>query len=143
MFTLRPTTPREEAFVFAGWIRSSASFVPSKVYRPNEGKGPLTTKSMHGKVWTDLLALRICRLMPLVMVAEAEGALIGFVCGDRDAGLLHYVYVERRFRRRGVASRMLAHIGFDAKKPVTVTHWTPFADLLLTAPHWDERSLEK
>ena len=137
-FVLHAPLKSEESFVYASWIRSSAAFVPTKVYRPNGG--PLTTKWMHGRTWTDILGKRVERLMAKVDVAELEGSLIGFICAEPP--VLHYVYVEPKFRRHGTATEMLRRVGMSRHTPCQITHWTPFADLFLVKAEWDERPLE-
>lgn len=99
---------------------------------------------MHGKAWTDLLGNRIRGLMRHVLVAELEGALIGFVCPASFEGgmVVHYIYVEPKFRRHGVGEKMLRHLGLSRYTPCTVTHWTPFVDLFFAKAEWDEGPLQ-
>jgi GNAT superfamily N-acetyltransferase len=127
-------------FIRAGWVRSSSTFPPCRVYRP-EG-GSMRTKWMGQRDWTAMLSARFARLerMASYAVAELEGALLGFVCWS--PGALHYVYTEYRFRRRGVASELLRTAGLD--EHTVATHWTPHLELLpqCTRMVWDETRLE-
>jgi hypothetical protein len=89
------------------------------------------------------LSARIARLLDrsTVLVAELEGALLGFCC--YEPGILHFVYVEMKFRRKGVAHALLvrAEMG-DATQ---YTHWTPLVRQLPVPESWswDETSLER
>jgi GNAT superfamily N-acetyltransferase len=132
---LRPPNPEEHAFVFAGWIRS-CRFFPPGFYVNHE------RRSLPLKTWETVLHRRIERLMGRVLVAEEQGALTGFVCANalKVPSSLHYVYVEHRFRRRGVATFLLRMLDADAR----YTHLTD--DLrYIREPGWiwDPTALEE
>lgn len=142
-FTLRPARDDEMSFVYAGWIRSSAASAPARVWR--DGRGTLRTRRMNRRAWESALSTRVTRLRvtSMLLVAELEGALLGFVCYDLDGYWLHFVYVEGRFRRKGLAARMLNRVG-TPEEGWRYTHWTPLVEELPVPGdwRWDEGGLE-
>lgn len=142
--TVREPRPDEWAFIFAGWVRSAGGSAPSRVFEDAAGK--LRTRRMGRRAWEYALSARIegLRRRATFRVAEAEGALVGFVCCASD-WVLHYLYVDPKFRRAGVARQLLAHQGIVAACDVRFTGWTPFVERLPVPRHWewDESPLER
>lgn len=142
-FTLRPARDDEMSFVYAGWIRSCAPCAPARVW--HDGKGTIRTKRMNRRAWEALLSARIARLRETAqtLVAELAGSLLGFVCFDLDARSLHFVYVEWKFQRKGLARRMLNRVG-TPEEGWRYTHWTPLVEELPVPSdwRWDEGGLE-
>jgi GNAT superfamily N-acetyltransferase len=135
---LRPPTVAEHPFVFAGWIRSCRYVGPSYPTPHGPRRLPIRT-------WEGVLHARIERLMgDCVAVADEGGALVGFVAAENVSpanGVLHYVYVEHRFRRRGVAKAMLDGCGF--RSSVVYTHVTDDLSFLVKPGWvWDPTALE-
>lgn len=142
-FALRQAKDDEMSFVFAAWIRSTASSAPARVW--HDGEGTIRTRRMNRRVWEVQLSARIARLRQTsqLLVAEFAGALLGFVCCDLDTRSLHFVYVESTFRRRGLARRMLGRVG-TPEEGWRYTHWTPLVEELPVPEdwRWDEGGLE-
>ena len=141
---IRPPLEDEWAFVFAGWIRSQREFAPCRVWHDRDGK-QLRGPYMGRRAWDGALKCRIERLRRdaavSFVVAEFESALLGFLCGNREA--VHYVYVEPKFRHHGIGRALVAHVYGQIDRPHVYTHWTPAAEYaLFREMTWDETSLE-
>lgn len=52
--------------------------------------------------------------------------ILGFVCGDDypSAAVIHFAYVRRRLRLKGIARAMMEHLGWTPGKPIMGTHQT-------------------
>jgi GNAT superfamily N-acetyltransferase len=52
--------------------------------------------------------------------------ILGFLCGDTypSAALVHFAYVRRRFRKRGIAQMLLEQLGWLPGQPIMSTHNT-------------------
>lgn len=134
---LRPPRKEEEAFIYAGWIRSCLSYPPARVW--SDDRHRLHTKYLDSG-WADTLKRRVAWHLLDTVVATAEGApnaLIGFI--SATPRVVHFVYVEGPFRRRGVARRMVALVAPGA---IAYSHWTPAAAALFPTLEWNEYSLE-
>lgn len=122
---VRRKTDADTALVFDTWqrsVRSSRAYaqIPTEVW----------TYWFHLLVegaWADDTMAWLLACNP-----EDPDQVYGWLCGQRastlsgDVALLHYVYVKKRFRRFGLASRLLATFDtrLDQTEAVVVTQLT-------------------
>lgn len=120
---VRPAVEADWRFVSDAWMRSyrdadSAGVVPNHLW-------PSVMLEM-----LDGLAARGMRVLVLCS-RERPDVLLGFVATEavKDGTALHYLFVKRDFRRRGLGAGLLA--AADLPSRVFTTHRTPSGERLL------------
>lgn len=55
-----------------------------------------------------------------------DDQLFGWICGDRidDAFVVHFLYTKQKFRRLGIAQKLLCALGYIPGEPIIATHVT-------------------
>lgn len=117
MHTIRRGKADDAALIFDSWTRSL-----SRTLHPAE---------RGDEYWTaqkELIATTLESRDAVVLVAERDGEILGWLCGERaKPAVLHYVYVKRKHRRQGVARDLVSAL-LDGKNPTSgglvVTHIT-------------------
>jgi GNAT superfamily N-acetyltransferase len=96
-FVIRRAVAEDIPFVFSSWLDSWRTSRWAGVVRNNDYYA--TTRA----VIEDLLARGA-----LLLVAEAHGTLLGFICGEEKDGttVQHYLYVKDPFHGFGVEERL-------------------------------------
>lgn len=103
----------DAAFVFSYWLRD---YYEHSAF----AKGIDKTLFMH---LHHLLLERIIARSVIHIVCDVEDPSVcyGFICAEGP--VLHYIFVKRRFRRLGLARRLLREAGLEAG-PQAFTHLT-------------------
>lgn len=117
---VRPMRAGDEPFVFRGWLKACR-----RCERHRHLPAPVYYSDVHAQLERLIAA-------PVVMVAlavaeEDPTAFFGFICTERLAGeprILHFAYVKREARRRGVFRRMAGAVGLNLERPFFYTHHT-------------------
>lgn len=119
-------SPMEDAdwrFVSDAWQRS---------YRDSPAAGVVPNHLWAGVMLELLEGLRDRGMEVLVLHSSARrDVLVGFVATERvhSGTALHYLYVKRDFRRRGLAAALLTRAALPSN--VITTHSTPAGERLL------------
>jgi GNAT superfamily N-acetyltransferase len=109
-FLLRVGRPQDTGFIVHSWRRSRAPFVTYRqqiCYR--RGQDALIAALLERSV---------------VRVAHEVGepdTIVGWACGEPAGSLLHWVYVRRQRRRRGVANALIDALFGGCPQGVLVT----------------------
>lgn len=101
--TLRPSTGDDVPLIVQSW------------YRTLRRDGPGWMRSMPSDAFDRLVLPRIRSLAGACRMAcstEDPGTVFGFACAE--GGIVHMVFVKSKFRRVGVARRLLGGVGPDA-----------------------------
>lgn len=123
--TVRRATPDEIAsYVIPTWLSSYALGFVGKLMRADSRHAigrPKYWSEQRGKIERILSTPTVS-----VRVSEFDGEAIGWVCDDATSRRLHYVFVNRNFRRQTVARGMLpAWFDDAAGGPVYLSHLPP------------------
>jgi GNAT superfamily N-acetyltransferase len=124
---IRPYSSADTSFVMDSWLKS---------YRLNSFDNAVVSvpPSIYFAKHRNLIASAIDRCDVLVATpSDADDTILGWACMDRE--VLHYVYVKERFKRWGVASRLLERL----PRYVVYTHNTRDAHRLYVSgkiKHW-------
>jgi len=101
----------EVAFVYDAWLQSwrqskYAGVIPNHLYYDTQ-RTAIAELAARGATF---------------LVAELNGELLGFACGEEKDGktVLHYIYVKDAFLRKGVEERLLAAL--PGSKPGWITY---------------------
>lgn len=123
---LRAMVHEDRHLILSAWIHSfyRSSSTPMQFISHN------TFTVLYGPVLDKILS----RSQVLVAVAPEDPSLIiGWVCFEKDAGVVHYVWCRDPYRRQGVASEMLRCL--DVKAYSHETHvWRKY--VLHRYPDW-------
>lgn len=107
---LRPMVDFDRAYVARTWVECNASTELAQF---------LWLGGLYRHRWNRIatVALDHCH----VRIAEREGIILGFLVWELgpEGVVVHYVAVRERYRREGIASRLLAELPGG---PVTYTH---------------------
>ena len=99
------------SFVFDTWLRSYGQ------NRPNPWQRLDFHRFMKGhRAIIDSLLARPSTRLRVACANDAEHVILGWACSE--PGVLHYMYVKRKFRQKGVASAMVE----DAGAPALYSH---------------------
>lgn len=117
--------------IYKTWERS---FAPRSAFSPM-GK-VFNGRGLKRGAWSEMHRAHIRRTVDgfevAVAVEEREpDVLLGWACWDAVRKVLHYVFVEEPLRRHGVATQMLAHVGWG--RDWSASHMTPEGEALLAA----------
>jgi len=122
---LRAFAPEDFIFVTDSWCKS---FLGQSRNHP-KGWGPLSY--MNRDTYFTKQATLIGRLLragaTLVVVCPVEtpDQVLGWVCCEPAARVLHFIYVGGLYRREGLGAFMMRSMFNDlGDDPITVTHWT-------------------
>jgi GNAT superfamily N-acetyltransferase len=123
--TRRGPLDSDRAFLAATWTRSYRSSPWAKRIDPE------VYYANHANIVNRLLDTEgVVVLCP----EEHPTLILGFACGRvyKTAILLHYVYVKKNLRHKGLASFLLESFGWRAgePKPIIATHWTGLVDYI-------------
>lgn len=134
-YVIRERTDADNNFILSSWINS---FKPECQYYD----GDTADRYRHRGIKRDAvkrfhshLVQRMIERNKIVVAAMPEDPTIvfGFACADRMIDrVLHYVFVKDGFRRWGVGSGMIKAFGWPDHATITMSHWTPPADFVLT-----------
>lgn len=114
---LRDAVDDDLGFIVDGWMQSfhASRFAFPMLFR-------------NYRPWQRFVVNRLFqrpRCRAKVAVLEGYDLLVGFAVWEESTPpLLHYVYVKQRYRQRGIARALCAHLG-DA---FTFTHRTPIVE---------------
>lgn len=138
--TMRTMRPAERSFVAANWrrtvlrksSRSDAQFRGARVYRGTHyarfGSGVWIDPDVWIAIYDNAIDTMIeCSSVVVACGTEDMDEPLGFAVFD--GGKLHFVFVLKIFRRRGIGSLLLAAASANGR-PVA-THLTPDGEALL------------
>jgi len=120
-FPIRPATP-DDAPAIGALVRSLARYFLADSERPGDAEAFFRTLE-PGVITANLEGGRF-----RYHLADAEGVLAGVV-GVRDGSHLYHLFVDERFHRRGLASRLWEHARRDAEAAGNRGRWTVNASL--------------
>lgn len=112
-FALRPATPADAPAIGA-LVRSLARYFLADPERPQDAEAFFRT------LFPEAIAANLEGGRFRYHLLEADGALAGVV-GVRDGSHLYHLFVEERFHRRGLATRLWEHARRDAGDPERFT----------------------
>lgn len=111
----RDGTDADAGLIFSSWLRSYYDARPPAIW-DIQREVYFADSGHHGVVERILRVSRVLIAHP----PDDPDEVYGWACGG--AGLLHYVYVKELWRRKGVATRLVAEV---APGPtLTVSHRT-------------------
>ena len=122
---VRSANPAEiSSYVLPTWLHSYALGYLGKLMRADARHGP-----GRDKYWSSQRA-KIERILSTstvsVSVAMYDGEPVGWVCFDGPSRTVHYIFVNRAFRRQGVAGQLMPKWFSDsAGGTVYLTHLPP------------------
>jgi|HubBroStandDraft_6_1064221.scaffolds.fasta_scaffold791012_1 GNAT superfamily N-acetyltransferase len=138
---MRPAGASDAAFVASSWLMSYASSDWATLVTPHDaehvvkcdGCGACRVRAArqgHSTTWRAgacywdgqkrLIAGLLATSNVTVMQSDDDGLLDGWIVRAVDRPVLHYLYVRRSARGRGVARALVADL---AEEPTTFTHW--------------------
>lgn len=138
---MRPAGANDAAFVASSWLQSYASSDWATLVTPHddahvvrcegcgacrvraERQGHVTAWRAGACYWAGhkrLIARLIASSNVTVMQSDEDGLLDGWIVRAVDRPVLHYLYVRRSARGRGVARELMADL---REAPTTFTHW--------------------
>ena len=129
---LRELREDDRPFVAKSWLESFAGShdagpIPMHLYRP---------------VYRAAIAWLIGRSDSKTIVAcsaENDSLILGWSCGgntSRHGKVLHYVFVKSWYRRRGIATSLIAALGLAPAEPFIYTYRTPLWRELRNSRSW-------
>ncbi len=93
-----------------------------------------TKRATHSKAFynsRDQWLTRLFQFCPVVVATDKQdpGFIYGFAAGwayDDGSAMVHFLYVRPEFRRRGLAKKLLATMGYNWGAPMVATAWSHF-----------------
>ncbi len=128
-FTLRDLdrgNVSERNHVFRAWLKSYSA--DPRCWWNRAGFNGLLATHGHNRAIDRLFSLPDVSIRVLQPV-DVPGSVVGWSCTQGD--VLHYVYVKNRFRREGLATRLLAGLRLSRRSHGT-TDWESFRFAPLT-----------
>lgn len=124
------TNPSEVNCVKKAWIKSLRC-------KPSKSKFALMSDLLGADdFWSSYPPHRdrmMQRCEVRVAVSASGATVLGWACVDVERGIVHYVYVQQDFRRRGLAKQLVADL---LERDVWVTHWTHDGVAMPWPPGW-------
>lgn len=150
MITIRPAKPSEHVYIRDTWARS---FGPRKFpgwagdpfFAVRNGFASVTSGQLSPRWWFAMHRAAIDMLLgghartpsahALVAVhSDIPDEILGWLAYSSDGPLtLHYAYVRKDARRKGLAAKLCAHIGVSEADEVRCSHMTPDGEALLAS----------
>lgn len=124
---IRPAAVADLRLITDSWCKS---YLGQSRQRPR-GCGPLShmDRTTYFQRQTAVIRRLIARETSQTGVLHPEEdpeMVLGWICGEAEPRLLHFVYVGGLYRQEGYGGRLL-HYLFDfgdGFPPITITHWT-------------------
>ena len=122
---IRDASADDLAFIIDSWLAS---------FRNSHFAGPISMRR-----YREVYRVEICSLIDrpgvIVRVAyyrENPSQILGFLCFDRGRGnsIVHFAYVKKPFRRRGIFALLMNDAGIDTKRKFSYTYRTRAASEL-------------
>ena len=130
---LRAASQGDQAFVMDSWLRSFGKG-RTWVFRGVEGD---RFYSGHREILENILQRS---LVVVACLEEVPDAVLGWAC--IEPGCVHYTYVKNKYRRKGVATKLIAHAEKLMGTLSTCSHqtgqwkrFTPGQKLMFTPAH--------
>ena len=135
---IRAVEPADLPYVRSTWLRSYSESEWAKLCTP-----PSYWQEMKhgGQAYYDgqrrLIEALLARFVVLVSEAE-DGLLDGWVCGWPRT-TLHYIYVRKSARDKGIAPALCSALHLEEGEPVRFTHRSPSLRLITDGKHLTPR----
>jgi GNAT superfamily N-acetyltransferase len=119
LYNIRATEPNDKNFVIATFLRSVYhdgswfSKIPEKIFM-----------ATYRLVIERLYASTKC-LVVVACLAEDPDVILGFSIVSVDGDILHWVYVKKKWRRHGIATRLVP------STVTTITHLNNLGDSIM------------
>lgn len=131
-YSIRPAAPGELPFVFESWAGT---------YKRSKSAGCIPNDMFEAVTFRAIEQLLGRGMEVLVLAARSHpDVILAWVAYERDQRkaqpIVHYIFTRDGFRRRGLATTMLARIGAGPGTKFLYTHQTPFARYFPQG-HWE------
>ncbi len=119
----REAVPEDLNFIRKNWLKIGYDWIKrSHLVRP---------RAKYYYESRDKWLARLFEFCPVVVACDKQdtGFIYGFVAGwayDDGGGICHFVYVRPEFRKRGLAKKLLAQMGYTWGAPLIATTWSHF-----------------
>lgn len=118
---VRDSCPDDTAYVFATWLRSYKDLNAHNKWIRNSDFFPL----FHARV--EKILKRKSTFVWIAHPKDEAEVILGYMALEYEGGIapvIHYVFVDPKARRMGIAKKLMDHAGVDLTKRATFTHWT-------------------